>query len=126
MLPSGKRNVAGEEGLPTIKGRKIEAPSLSARAYTRILSIGGKARLRVKGIRPYITSLFVKRKDSIPENHLDTAIADEYIKNESDYKDPGLERMTMVDTKPIRKERTSHFEDAPTNPGECNFKGDGH
>ena len=126
LFASGKRNVAGEEGLPTTEGPKIEALSLSARVYARILSIGGKARLRVKGIRPYITSLFAKRKDSIPENHLDTSTADEYIKNESDYKDPGLERMTMVDTKPIRKERISHFEGAPTNPGERNFKGDGH
>ena len=128
MLPSGKRNVAGEEGLPTTKGRKIEAPSFSARAYTRILSIGRKAWLRVKGIRPYITALFARRKDSTPENYLDsdTATVDEYVKNESDYKDSGLGRTTMVDTSPIRKERISHFEDAPTNPGARNFKGDGH
>ena len=126
MLPSGKRNVAGEEGLPTTKGRKIEAPSLFARAYTRILSIGRKARLRVKEIRPYITALFARRKDSIPENRLDSATVDEYVKNESDYKDSGLGRTTMVDTSPIRKERISHFEDAPTNPGARNFKGDGH
>ena len=123
-FPFGKRNV-DDEGLPTTKGSRIETPSRSARAYARILSISRKARPRVKGIRAYITALFARRKDLIPAHHLETTPADEKVENETNYKNPGLRKTVIVDTNSIRKERISHFEDAPTNLGQHNFKDDG-